>query len=51
MFGVVVRIDQVGDVVTHAVGGGDLVHGALDVVTDGGGRVEQHDAIGGGQKG
>jgi len=48
--GVVVRVDQVGDLVAHAVCGGDLVHGALDVVTDRGRRVEQNDAVRGGQE-
>ena len=48
--GVVVRVDEVGDLVAHAVGGGDLVDGALDVVADGRRRVEQHDAVRGGQE-
>jgi len=29
----------------HAVGGGDLVHGPLQVAADGRGRVEQHHAV------
>ena len=48
--GVVVRVDEVGDLVAHAVGGGDLVDGPLDVVADGGRRVEQDDAVRGGQE-
>jgi hypothetical protein len=43
--GVVVRVDEVRDLVADAVGGGDLIHGALEVVTDGGRRVEQDDAV------
>ena len=43
--GVVVRVDEVGDLVADAVGGGDLIHGALEVVPDGGRRVEQDDAV------
>ena len=34
----------------HALGGGDLVHGALQVVADARGRVEQHHAVRGGQE-
>jgi hypothetical protein len=41
--GVVVRVDEVVDLVADAVGGGDLVDGPLDVVADRGRRVEQHD--------
>jgi hypothetical protein len=37
---VVVGVDEVVDPVTHAVGGGDLVHGPLDVVADRRRRVE-----------
>jgi len=48
--GVVVRVDEVRHLVAHAVGGGDLVHGPLQVVADGRGRVEQHDAVPGGQE-
>jgi hypothetical protein len=48
--GVVVGVDQVGDGVADAVGGGDLVDGPLQVVADGRGRVEQDDAVGGGQE-
>ena len=48
--GVVVRVDEVGDLVAHAVGGGDLVDGPLDVVADGGRGVEQDHAVGGGQE-
>ena len=48
--GVVVRVDHMGDLVGQAVGGGDLVHGAPDVVADVRGRVENNDAVGGGQK-
>jgi hypothetical protein len=49
--GVMMRVDKVGDPVAHAVGGGDLVHRALQVVADRRGRVEQHHAVGGGQEG
>src|SRR6476469_1581225 len=38
------------DLVADAVGGCDLVDGALDVVADRRRRVEQHDAVGGGQE-
>ena len=38
--GVVVRVDEVGHRVAHALGGGDVVHGPLQVVADGRGRVE-----------
>ena len=48
---VVVRVDHVGDLVGQVVGGGDLVHGTPDVVADVRGRVENHDAVGGGQEG
>src|SRR5689334_4018290 len=48
--GVVVGVDQVGDGVGRAVGGGDLVHGAAQVGADGRRRVEQHHAVVGGQK-
>ena len=48
--GVVVRVDEVGDLVADAVGGGDLVDGALDVVADRRRRVEQHDAVRGRQE-
>ena len=48
--GVVVRVDEVRHRVGHAVGGGDLVDGPLQVVADGRGRVEQHDAVPGGQE-
>ncbi len=47
---VVVGVDQVGHPVGHAVGGGHLVDGAAQVAADGRGRVEQHDAIAGGQE-
>jgi len=40
----------VGHRVAHALGGGDLVHGAPQVVADTGGRVEQHDAVWSGQE-
>ena len=43
--GVVMGVDEVGDPIADAVGGGDLVHRALDVVTDGGRRVEQDNAV------
>ena len=43
--GVVVGVDEVGHLVADAVGGGDLVDGPLDVVTDRGRRVEQDDAV------
>src|ERR1700722_8096010 len=45
-----VGADQVGDLVGQPVGGGDLVHGTPDVVADVRGRVENHDAVGGGQE-
>ena len=47
---VVVRVDQVGDLVGQAVGGGDLVHRTPDVAADVRGRVEDHNAVGGGQE-
>jgi len=50
MVAVVVRVDHVGDLAGQAVRGGDLVHGTPDVVTDVRGRVENHDAVGGGQE-
>ena len=49
--GVVVRVDEMTHLVAHAVGGGDLVHRPLDVVPDGGRRVEQDDAVSGRQEG
>jgi hypothetical protein len=49
--GVVMRVDQVRDLVADPVGGGDLIDGALDVVSDRRRRVEQDDAVGGGQEG
>ena len=51
MIGVVVGVDQVRDPVAHPVGRGDLVHGAPDVVADGGRRVEQDHPVAGGQEG
>ena len=48
--GVVVRVDEVRDLVADAVGRGDLVDGPLDVVADGRRRVEQDDAVRGGQE-
>ena len=50
MVGVVMGIDQVRHRVGHAVGGGDLVDGPPQVLADRGGRVEQHDAVWGGQE-
>src|ERR1700722_9499583 len=47
---VVVRVDQVGDLVGQAAGGGDLVHGTPDVMADVRGRVENNDAVGRGQE-
>jgi hypothetical protein len=47
---VMVRVDHVGDLAGQAVGGGDLVHGTPDAVADVRGRVEDHDAVGGGQE-
>ena len=41
---------QASDLVGQAAGGGHLVHGAPDVVADVRGRVEDHDAVGGGQE-
>jgi hypothetical protein len=49
--GVMVRVDEVRDFVAHAVRGGDLVHGPLQIVADGGRRVEQDDAVRRGQEG
>ena len=49
--GVMVGVDQVGDPVGHAVGGGDLVHRPLQVMADGRRRVEQHNPVVGGQEG
>ena len=49
MIGVVMRVDEMRHLVTDAVGVGDLVHGALDVVPDGRRRVEQDDAVRRGQ--
>ena len=49
--GVVVRVDDVGHLVGHAVGGRDLVDGALQVVPDARGCVEQHHPVLGGQEG
>jgi len=51
MVGVVVRVHEVRDLVAHAVLGGDLVHGPLDVATDRRRRVEQHDTVPRRQKG
>src|SRR6478735_6246328 len=48
--GVVVRVDKVRHRVAYPVGGGDLVDGPLQVVADGGGRVEQDDTVPGGQE-
>jgi hypothetical protein len=48
--GVVVGVDDVGHLAGHAVGGRDLVDGALQVVPDSGGRVEQHHPVLGGQE-
>jgi hypothetical protein len=48
--GVVVGVDQVDHSVAHALGGGDLVDRAAQVVTDGRRRVEQHDAVSGNQE-
>src|ERR1700693_3494829 len=41
----VVRVDEVGHLVAYAVRRGDLIHGALDVVTDGWRLAEQNDAV------
>jgi hypothetical protein len=49
--GVVVRVDDVGHLVRHAAGRGDLVDGALQVVPDARGCVEQHHPVPGGQEG
>ena len=48
--GVVMRVDQAGHRIAHAVGRGDLVHRPPQVVADGRGRVEQHYAVAGGQE-
>jgi hypothetical protein len=50
VIGVVVGVDEMGHPVAHALGRGDLVHGSLDVAPDARGRVEQHDAVWGGQE-
>ena len=47
---VVVRVDEMGHLVAHTVGSGDLVHGPPQVVADGRWCVEQHDAVPGGQE-
>ena len=43
--GVVVRVDEMSDLVADAVGRRDLVDGPLDVAADRRRRVEQHDAV------
>ena len=43
--GVVVRVDEVSDLVADAVGGRDFVDRPLDVVADRRRRVEHHDAV------
>src|SRR6478736_1073840 len=48
--GVVVRVDEVLDLVADAVRGGDLVDRALDVVPERRRRIEHDDAVGRGQK-
>ena len=48
--GVVVRVDEVLDLVADAVRGGDLVDRALDVVADRRRRVEHDDAVRGRQE-
>jgi hypothetical protein len=48
--GVVVGVDQVGHGIAHALGRGDLVDRAPQVLTDGRRRVEQHDAVRGNQE-
>jgi hypothetical protein len=48
--GVMVRVDDVGDRVAHAVRRRDLVDGALQVVADGGRSVEEDDAVASGQE-
>ena len=50
MVGVVVRVDEVGHLVADTVVGSNLVHGTLNVVTDGGRCVEQDYPIRGGQE-
>ena len=50
VIGMVVRVDDVGHLVGHAVGGRDLVDGALQVVPDGRRSVEQDHALAGGQE-
>ena len=50
MVGVVVRVDDVGHLVGHVVAVRDRVDGALQVVPDGRGRVEQHDPLAGGEE-
>ena len=51
MVGMVMRVDDVGHLVGHASAGRDLIDGALKVVPDGRGRVEQHHPVPGGQEG
>jgi hypothetical protein len=46
VIGVVMGIDEMRHLVADAMGGGDLIHGPLDVVTDARRRVEQDDAVG-----
>ena len=50
MVEVVVGVDKVGHRVAHPLGGGNVVHGPLQVVADRRGRVEQHHAIPGCQE-
>jgi hypothetical protein len=48
--GVVVGVDDVGHLVGHVIAVRDRVNGALQVVPDGRGRVEQHDPLTGGEE-
>src|SRR5439155_22647541 len=50
VIGVVVRVDEVGDLVAHPVRGRDLVYGSLRVVGDGGRRGERARAVRGCQE-
>src|SRR6266851_3204900 len=40
-----VRVDEMRHLVAHAIGSGDFVHCPLQIAADGGGCVEEHDAI------
>ncbi len=48
--GVVVGVNEVRDLIRHAVGRGDLIDGPLDIVADGRRRVEHDDTVRGRQE-